>query len=324
MLTRSSSTTLAALTGPLPFPIASTGPLPHAHPNGPILAAPIVHVATAPAAAKPAPLNDLTPTMPQMPVVAISIGTVIPSTNSLASYSLVVSTDRIRVFPDVNKTQLDLNRKKACPWCFKWNALFNNAWSKQIKSLLAPYNFLCYYAHTALFNLCNILQAYMVSFFLSFATSPLDATKQAVLSFANSRTPIPPPTDQHQEAPNALTTALATLVGLIPVHLPANKLGITSIDTNQTVKFLCFPVTTSAHGNPHYLFGAYVLGAHLLFPCYKSNWYHTNMLTGYCGWSISTTAACVYHFNPNSTTPKLINELPTAHIPDQHPDNPTA
>eukprot|EP00536_Pseudo-nitzschia_multiseries_P014002 jgi/Psemu1/37208/gm1.37208_g len=71
----------------------------------------------------------------------------------------------------------------------------------------------------------------MVSFILSFATSPLGNTKQAALHFADSRIPIHPP-------------------------LP-----------NTTVKFLCFPVTSSADGDPHYLFGAYVPGAHLLFWC---------------------------------------------------------
>eukprot|EP00536_Pseudo-nitzschia_multiseries_P012222 jgi/Psemu1/31316/gm1.31316_g len=185
-----------------------------------------------------AALTHRPPSPPQVltahdPVV-IPIGTIITGTNGLASYSLVVSTDRIKVFPNVNKTQLTLNP---------------------------------------------------------------------------------------QTAPAALTTAPAT-PGLVLVPLPANKLA-TTIHTNETVKFLCFRVTTSTDGNPHYLlFGAYVWGAHLLFTCCarsrtlllqltqdKSNWFNATMITGYYVWNIGTTVAHVYHFDPTST-PSPINELP--------------
>eukprot|EP00536_Pseudo-nitzschia_multiseries_P016221 jgi/Psemu1/45366/gm1.45366_g len=175
--------------------------------------------------------------------------------------------------------------------------------------------------------------AYTVSFILSIVTSPLANTTQAALHFADGHTPILPPTAQQLEALAALTTALATL-GLAPVPLRANKLAITTVDTNQT-KFLYFPVTTSADGDPHYLVGAYVPGAHLLFPCCahsrtliqltqdKTNWFHATMITTYCGWNIGTSVAYVYHFDSTSTL-TLINNLPTPQAPTQHPDTPTA
>eukprot|EP00536_Pseudo-nitzschia_multiseries_P013788 jgi/Psemu1/36428/gm1.36428_g len=266
---------LAGLKRPATSHLTSACTCPPASPGNPIQAASIVPVAAAPAANKPTPLNDpaaiaLDPHNATLPMQ--SPKTVIPGTNSLVSYPLVVLPDRIRVFPDINKTQLDLNRKKARPQRFKCNLLFNDTWSKQIRSLLATYNF------------------FATMHPLTHSTS---ATSYRHTCFADGGTPLPLPTYQHQEALNALTTALATL-GLSPVHLPANKTAITTIGTNQTVKFLCLPVTTSLDGDPHYLIGTYVLGTHLLFPCCahscsllqlardKSNWYHTTMLTGYC------------------------------------------
>eukprot|EP00536_Pseudo-nitzschia_multiseries_P015106 jgi/Psemu1/41256/gm1.41256_g len=177
----------------------------------------------------------------------------------------------------------------------------------------------------------------MVSFILSFATSPLANTKQAIHNFAGGCTPINPPTAQHREAPAALTSALATL-GLVSVPLPANiMLAINTINTDQTVKFLCFPVTSATDGNPHYLFGAYIPGAHLLFPCCacsraliqltqdKHNWFHTTMITGYCGWNIgSSIAYYMCHFDPTFTPASINNNLPTAQAPVQHHVSPTA
>eukprot|EP00536_Pseudo-nitzschia_multiseries_P001919 jgi/Psemu1/4493/gm1.4493_g len=155
----------------------------------------------------------------------------------------------------------------------------------------------------------------MVSFILSFATSPLANTKQAALHFADGSIPIPPPSAQYREAPAALTTALATL-SLVPVPLPADMLAITTIDTDQTVKLLCFPaVTSSADGDPHYLLDAYTTGD-------KHNWFHTTMITGYCGWNIGTSFAYAYHFDP-TFTPASINTLPTAQVQAQHHDTPT-
>eukprot|EP00536_Pseudo-nitzschia_multiseries_P016222 jgi/Psemu1/45367/gm1.45367_g len=60
----------------------------------------------------------------------IPLEAVIPGPNRLTSYSLVVSPNRNKVFPDVNKTQLTLDPQTVRPWRFKWNALFNDAQSK--------------------------------------------------------------------------------------------------------------------------------------------------------------------------------------------------
>eukprot|EP00536_Pseudo-nitzschia_multiseries_P015861 jgi/Psemu1/43998/gm1.43998_g len=144
-------------------------------------------------------------------------------------------------------------------------------------------------------------KVYAVYFILSFAESPFRDTKMAIRRFIDSPTALAPPTAQQQRAPElSLTSALATL-GLVACLSP-------------TIKFLCFPVTNSIDGDPHYLFGAYIPAAHLFFPT-------IDMLKGYCGWSIGTRVAYVYCFDFDST-PISINDsliLPDGHCPKSHP-----
>eukprot|EP00536_Pseudo-nitzschia_multiseries_P009043 jgi/Psemu1/22192/gm1.22192_g len=124
---------------------------------------------------------------------------------------------------------------------------------------------------------------------------PIPNKSSSVLLMVALPSPINPPTAQHLEAPTALTNALATF-GL----------------------FLCFPVTSSADGNPHYLFGAYIPDAHLLFPCFARSRALIQLTQ-----DKHNCIAYVYHFNP-TFTPTSINTHPTAWVHAQHHDTFTA
>eukprot|EP00536_Pseudo-nitzschia_multiseries_P015448 jgi/Psemu1/42578/gm1.42578_g len=274
-----------------------TCPLPSAHNSPPVpLSTTLPAAAFAPAAATPGALTKPATLSPgsrkslnvecnhaklkilEGNPVDLPQGTRIPGPNGANSFPLKVANHRIMVFVDFNKTQFEPDPHLPCPWRYKWNAVFTHKYSKLIGRLLANYGFLCCYAPNTLTHLYNILQAYI-----------------AIHRLLDSCTTLPPPTTQQCKNPTALTTALTTL-DLVPAPLHPCKPAISTIDTNQTVKFLCFPFTNSIVGNnPHYLFGAYVLVAHLLFPCcarsrsllqlcpYKCNWLETTMFIRCCG-----------------------------------------
>eukprot|EP00536_Pseudo-nitzschia_multiseries_P008521 jgi/Psemu1/20589/gm1.20589_g len=150
------------------------------------------------------PMNHLPMPEKRQPTVSLSPHTPKPrpNPNSLASYSLVISPDRIK--PSAT-TQPDLGA------------------SNGIQRRMAQTNWL----HP------GCLQLFPFSVLLTVALPSRQTLHNTEM------------------LPAALTTALATL-GLVLVPLSTNQeLAITTIDANQTAKFLCFPVTTSTDGDPH-------------------------------------------------------------------------